>query len=261
MLAKLCLRQEDMINAMCLDRNFLLFIQAGEGSILPTMLTASKRMAHSEAAGWSDLSSATGAFLESGGRAGATHWSAQYRRQRRRTLRQSSEQADLECPERMKLHVVGSAGQMSATHQARATFFCSSPGDPDLVDTARSQYRVDPQIRSDEAHEPGRDSRRQPIGDPVAIGHFPAEPGISPAFWRSDGLVRERNGADGALEDSHYLAPAVPAGSGHCTTGEKIARSLLTHAFCNSDNTCYLNSVMLSQLWSMASYESFIHPF
>ena len=42
MLAKLCLRQEDMINAMCLDCNFLLFLQAGKGSILPTMLTASK---------------------------------------------------------------------------------------------------------------------------------------------------------------------------------------------------------------------------
>ena len=42
MLAKLCLRQEDMINAMCLDRSFLLFLQAGKGSILPTMLTASK---------------------------------------------------------------------------------------------------------------------------------------------------------------------------------------------------------------------------
>ena len=36
------MRQEDMFNAIYLDRNFLVFIQAGKGSILPTMLTASR---------------------------------------------------------------------------------------------------------------------------------------------------------------------------------------------------------------------------
>ena len=216
-----------------------------------------KRMAHSEAAGWCDLPSAAGAFLESGGGASATHWPAQCRRQRRRTLHQSSEQTDLECPKRMELHVVGSAGQMSETHQAGATFFCSRPGDPDLVDTPWSQHRVDPQICPDEAYEPRRDSGRQPIGDPVATGHFPAQPGISADVWCVDGPMRERHGTDGAFEDSYYLPPAIPAGSGHCKTGENVARSLLTHAFSNSGNACYLNSVMLSQLWSMATHDCF----
>ena len=141
-----------------------------------------KRMAHTEAAGWRDLSSETGAFLEGSGGACPTNWQTQYRRQRRRTMRQPPEQADLECPERMELHVLGSAGKVPETHQARAAVLCSSPGDLDLVGTARSQYRVDPQIRSDEAHEPGGDSGRQPAGDPVALGPFIAQPGITPAL-------------------------------------------------------------------------------
>ena len=42
MLAKLSLRQEDILNQMALDRNFLLFLQVGKGSILPAMILASK---------------------------------------------------------------------------------------------------------------------------------------------------------------------------------------------------------------------------
>ena len=210
MLAKLCLRQEDMLNAMCLDRSFLFFLQAGKGSILPTMLGL-KRMAHTEAAGWRDLSSETGAFLEGSGGACPTNWQTQYRRQRRRTMRQPPEQADLECPERMELHVLGSAGKVPETHQARAAVLCSSPGDLGLVVTARGQYRVDPQIRSDEAHEPGGDSGRQPAGDPVALGPFIAQPGITPAFWSPTRLVRKRLGTNGAPENSHHLTPLAQA--------------------------------------------------
>lgn len=36
------LRQEDLLNQISLDRNFLLFLQAGKGSILPAMIMASK---------------------------------------------------------------------------------------------------------------------------------------------------------------------------------------------------------------------------
>ena len=61
-------------------------------------------------------------------------------------MRQPPEQADLECPERMELHILGSIGKVPETHQARAAILCSSPGDLDLVDTVRSQYRADPQI-------------------------------------------------------------------------------------------------------------------
>ena len=46
MLAKLTLRQEDMLNQMALDRNFLLFLQAGRGSILPEMILAAKEWHH-----------------------------------------------------------------------------------------------------------------------------------------------------------------------------------------------------------------------
>ena len=42
MLAKLTLRQEDMLNQMGLDRSFLLFLQAGHGSILPEMILVAK---------------------------------------------------------------------------------------------------------------------------------------------------------------------------------------------------------------------------
>ena len=45
MLAKLTLRQEDMLNQMALDRNFL-FLQAGRGSILPEMILAAKEWHH-----------------------------------------------------------------------------------------------------------------------------------------------------------------------------------------------------------------------
>ena len=46
MLAKLTLRQEDMLNQMALDRSFLLFLQAGKGSILPEMILAAKEWHH-----------------------------------------------------------------------------------------------------------------------------------------------------------------------------------------------------------------------
>ena len=46
MLAKLTLRQEDMLNQMALDRSFLLFLQAGKGSILPEMILADKEWHH-----------------------------------------------------------------------------------------------------------------------------------------------------------------------------------------------------------------------
>ena len=46
MLVKLTLRQEDMINQMALDRSFLLFLQAGRGSILPDMILAAKEWHH-----------------------------------------------------------------------------------------------------------------------------------------------------------------------------------------------------------------------
>ena len=80
MLAKLCLRQEGMLNAMCLDRNFLLFIQAGKGSILPPMLTASRE--------WHTQKQQAGVtcplrqiyFPEGGGRASSELWPPQYRR-------------------------------------------------------------------------------------------------------------------------------------------------------------------------------------
>lgn len=43
LLAKLCLRQEDiMLNHMNLDRNLIFFLQDGKGSILPTILLASE---------------------------------------------------------------------------------------------------------------------------------------------------------------------------------------------------------------------------
>ena len=42
MLANLTLRQEDMLNQMALDHSFLLFLQAGRGSILPGMILAAK---------------------------------------------------------------------------------------------------------------------------------------------------------------------------------------------------------------------------
>lgn len=42
MLAKFCLRHEDMLNAICFERSFLLFLQAGKRSIFPTMFMASK---------------------------------------------------------------------------------------------------------------------------------------------------------------------------------------------------------------------------
>ena len=46
MLAKLTLRQEDMLNQMALDRSFLLFLQAGRGSILPEMILTAKEWHH-----------------------------------------------------------------------------------------------------------------------------------------------------------------------------------------------------------------------
>ena len=46
MLAKLTLRQEDMLNQMALDRSFLLFLQAGRGSILLEMILAAKEWHH-----------------------------------------------------------------------------------------------------------------------------------------------------------------------------------------------------------------------
>ena len=46
MLAKLTLRQEDMLNQMALDRSFLLFLQADKGSILPDMILAAKEWHH-----------------------------------------------------------------------------------------------------------------------------------------------------------------------------------------------------------------------
>ena len=46
MLPKLTLRQEDMLNQMALDRSFLLFLQAGRGSILPEMILAAKEWHH-----------------------------------------------------------------------------------------------------------------------------------------------------------------------------------------------------------------------
>ena len=42
LLAKLCLRQEDMLNQMNLDRSFMLFIQVGKGSILSNLFMASQ---------------------------------------------------------------------------------------------------------------------------------------------------------------------------------------------------------------------------
>ena len=41
MLARLCLRQEDMLNAMSMDRSFIIFLQCGKGNIMPLMLQTS----------------------------------------------------------------------------------------------------------------------------------------------------------------------------------------------------------------------------
>ena len=46
LLARLCLRQEDMLNAMLMDRSFIVFLQCGKGNIMPLMLQISKDWHH-----------------------------------------------------------------------------------------------------------------------------------------------------------------------------------------------------------------------
>lgn len=41
MVARLCLRQEDQMNALNLDRSFLLFVQCGRGNLMPLMIETS----------------------------------------------------------------------------------------------------------------------------------------------------------------------------------------------------------------------------
>lgn len=65
MVHKLCLRQEDQLNQMALDRSFLVFFQAGKGSILPAMILVEWR---AKTVSWSDMPSQTGSLSESGRR-------------------------------------------------------------------------------------------------------------------------------------------------------------------------------------------------
>ena len=76
-------------------------------------------------------------------------------------------------------------------------------------------------------------------------------------LFGTSSIVRERNGADSTTPHPSNLTPEVTIDSGHSTTDKKVIRCLLDHAFCNSGDTCYLNSVILNQLWSMVSHNSF----
>ena len=55
---------------------FFFFLQAGKSSILPTVLTASKRMAHSETIGRRHMNFEISAFPEGGGVNGPEGWQA-----------------------------------------------------------------------------------------------------------------------------------------------------------------------------------------
>ena len=46
MLARLRLRQEDQLNALAMDRSFIVFLQCGKGSVMPMLLQTSKDWHH-----------------------------------------------------------------------------------------------------------------------------------------------------------------------------------------------------------------------
>lgn len=71
-----------------------------------------------------------------------------------------------------------------------------------------------------------------------------------PALWGLDGSLRQRHWPDDPASHTASNTAEIPIGPSSGPQSQTLAHRLLEHAFHNGGNTCFQNSVMLCQLWA-----------
>ena len=257
MLAKLTLRQEDMINQMALDRSFLLFLQAGRDSILPDMILAAKEWHHQRQNTWCHLLPSTGQFSQSGPESDSENDEVEVRQPGRSLGPSPSTERDSDSRERLELPLLGQCGKMPSTNQESTATAGEDSRAYNTALTAGQSGRSDPTLLSSQAHEPRSDPGRFTGDDTLAPRPQPPERSFDPVVRAAQHLERKRDlPADPTAPEANWPAK-IPACYRNRPPCETLMRQLLRTKLYNSSNSCYINTALLEQLWATLAHESF----
>ena len=133
----------------------------------------------------------------------------------------------------------------------------SNPRDSDLAHETWHPHRADSSVLSTAAVGHEWHSRGLSSHDHMAIGHLPSLSREQSAVWSLDGPMRQRHWPNDPVSDSTSHTAAIPIGSSRGPQSQTLAHRLLEHAFHNSGNTYFQNSMMLCQFWATIVFEDF----
>ena len=249
MVARLSLRQEDALVQLGLDKSYIFFLQCGRGSIMPSMLA--------KARDWNALkqSGDVSAPLRS------TLFLHCFQELAQRALKLNLEANDDALIQNLK-----SKGIL--TDELKWAYLSWDP-QAQMLKPNKTPALTSEEVRTSDCtpwatqvfgpqtDEPGESPAGRCSGNPLEIGPEPSFNGGRGALPAPSEAVRMWHHAIHPLGNTTGQPSSIAVGQCNLPTIEEMIRSVLATRLTNSGTTCYVNSILMAQVWSCFMSQAF----